>query len=50
MLTEKDPAYQGVVSFVNYAEGIYVGYRFYETADVPVLFPFGFGLSYTAFS
>ncbi|MBQ9270637.1 MAG: glycoside hydrolase family 3 C-terminal domain-containing protein [Oscillospiraceae bacterium] len=30
--TEADPGFQGVLSFVNYVEGIYVGYRFYETA------------------
>ncbi len=30
--TEYDPGFQGVLSFVNYVEGIYVGYRFYETA------------------
>ena len=44
-------------SFVNYVEGIYVGYKFYETAadeglinyDDTVIYPFGYGLSYTSF-
>lgn len=57
-LTAKDPAYQGVVSFVNYVESIYVGYKFYETAaeeklinyEEQVLYPFGYGLSYTEFT
>ena len=35
---------------VDYAEDIYVGYRHYDTHGVPVLFPFGHGLSYTEFS
>ncbi len=52
-----DGAYEGNMAFVNYVEGIYVGYKFYETAaeeglinyEEKVQYPFGYGLSFTTF-
>ena len=53
------PRADGYVTFVDYVESIYVGYKFYETAhadgmagfdyDSAVMYPFGYGLSYATF-
>ena len=50
---EDSPAaanYPGKNLKVHYAEGIYVGYRYFDTKNVTPQFPFGFGLSYTTFA
>ena len=49
---EDNPSYlnfPGCAGYVEYREGIFIGYRYYASAKVKPLFPFGYGLSYTTF-
>ncbi|KHT65471.1 glycosyl hydrolase family 3 [Photobacterium gaetbulicola] len=50
---EHNPSYEyfpGEGYQVSYNEGVFVGYRFYQTKQLPILFPFGHGLTYSRFA